>query len=308
MANSGDTTFSITPKGPFSLKEAATFGFGQREAAGAYDGVMRLVFCVDGYEEQVAVEVRQDDGRVHCVVQGHADPKAVRAQVARVLSLDHDGDAFVDVGRRDPVIGRLQAVAPGLRPPLFYSPYEAAAWCVLSARSPAARASTIRRRLSEAHGTTFDIAGEPLAAFPTPRQLLAIREFPGIDQTRLRRLHGIAAAALELRLDASRLCAMGAEAAMTEVRRLDGIGPFYSALIVIRGSGLADVLPTDEPRLQALGGRLYGLPGPAQRDDLISIGEKWRPLRTWASVLIRAAARRLEPNITPSGAQSSGRR
>ncbi len=298
MASSGVPTFSITPKGPFSLKEAATFGFGQREAAGAYDGVMRLTFCVDGYEEQVAVEVRRDDEVVHCVVHGHADPKAVRAQVARVLSLTHDGDAFVDAGRRDPVIGRLQAVAPGLRPPLFYSPYEAAAWCVLSARSPAARASMIRRRLSEAHGTTFDIAGVPLAAFPTPRQLLAIREFPGIDQTRLRRLHSIAAAALELRLDASRLCARGAEAAMTEVRRLDGIGPFYSALIVIRGSGLADVLPTDEPRLQALVGRLYGLPGPAQRDDLISIGEKWRPLRTWASVLIRAAARRLEPNVT----------
>ena len=57
---------------------------------------------------------------------------AVKRQVARVLSLEHDGNAFAEVGRRAPVIGQFQAVAPGLRPPLFYSSYEAAAWAVLS--------------------------------------------------------------------------------------------------------------------------------------------------------------------------------
>jgi len=36
-------TFTITPRGPFSLAEAATFGFGQRGDAN-WDGVMRLAF------------------------------------------------------------------------------------------------------------------------------------------------------------------------------------------------------------------------------------------------------------------------
>jgi len=35
--------------------------------------------------------------------------------VSRVLSLDHDGAVFDEIGRRDPVIGRLQDLAPGLR-------------------------------------------------------------------------------------------------------------------------------------------------------------------------------------------------
>jgi DNA-3-methyladenine glycosylase II len=47
------------------------------------------------------------------------DAGLVRQQVARVLSLDYDGAEFLRVGERDPVIGRLQAAAPGLRPPLF---------------------------------------------------------------------------------------------------------------------------------------------------------------------------------------------
>ena len=89
-----------------------------------------------------------------------------------MLSLDHDGTEFVKVAERDPVIARLQQAAPGLRPPLFHSPYEAAAWSVLSARRPVRQMMTIRQRLSEAHGTTFELAGQQLAAFPLPEALL----------------------------------------------------------------------------------------------------------------------------------------
>ena len=51
-------TFTIVPRGPFSLAEAIGFGFGQRDAAA--DDVMRLAFCLDGYQHQGGVEVRQD--------------------------------------------------------------------------------------------------------------------------------------------------------------------------------------------------------------------------------------------------------
>ncbi len=288
-------TVTIEPKGPFSLEEAATFGFGQREAA-PYDGVMRLAFCLDGYRRHAGAEVRQDERGVHLTITGDDDDDldvdAVRRQVARALSLDHDGDEFTAIGERDPVIKRLQAGAPGLRPPLFYSPYEAAAWSVLSARRSATQAAGVRRRLSEAHGATFTLAGETLAALPTPAQLLDVRHFPGLDETRLRRLHGVATAAFDGRLDAARFRAIGPDEAMAELRTLDGIGPFYSSLIVVRGTGFADVLPTNEPRLLGLVARLYGLPGPPSPEQLISIAENWRPLRTWAAVLIRAVAGR----------------
>ncbi|HEY6234980.1 MAG TPA: hypothetical protein VIW69_07785 [Candidatus Elarobacter sp.] len=286
--------FTIVPEGPFSLREAATFGFGQRLET-SWDGVMRLAFCTDGYAEYAGVEVRQDERGVHCVVHGDADADAVRRQVARVLSLDYDGAAFARIGDCDPVIARLLAAAPGLRPPLFYSPYEAAAWAVLSVRRVPKQMAEVRRRLSEAHGATFELAGERVAAFPTPDQMLVVDAFPGISADRLMRMHGVARAALDGLLDVSRIHALGPEAAMADLQRINGIGPFYSALIVVRASGFADVLPCDEQKALALVGGLYGLGGPASSEQLTEIAEAWRPFRTWAVVLIRAAASRLTP-------------
>src|SRR5579859_825699 len=97
-------SFAITPRGPFSLAEAATFGFGQREGGG-WDWVMRMAFCLDGYARHAGVELRQDaDGTVRGTAQVRStanesdDLDAVVRQVARVLSLDHDATEFVRVG------------------------------------------------------------------------------------------------------------------------------------------------------------------------------------------------------------------
>jgi DNA-3-methyladenine glycosylase II len=288
-------TFSIKPEGPFSLAEAALFGFGQR-ADSSWDGVMRLAFCLDGYAVQVAVELRQDDaGSVLGLIHGGdgADPGAVERQVARVLSLDHDGTEFTAIGERDAVIARLQQAAPGLRPPLFYSPYEAAAWSVLSARRPVAQMMAVRQRLSEAHGAVFEVAGERLAAFPLPEVLLGVDAFPGIGADKLDRLHGVAKAALNGQLDAAHLLELGPDDAMQELQQIKGIGPFYSSLIVIRGTGFADVLPVAEPKALALTAQLYGRPEPLPDEDFREIAEVWKPLRTWAVVLIRAAGPRV---------------
>jgi DNA-3-methyladenine glycosylase II len=294
-------SFTITPSGPFSLAELATFGFGQREAR-PWDGVMRLAFCLDGYTKQAGVAVQQDaGGGVHAAVTAPPGTglAAVQRQVARVLSLDHDGEEFARVGERDPVIGRLQAAAPGLRPPLFYSPYEAAAWSVLSARRPARQMARVRARLSEAHGGVFELAGERLAALPTPEQLLAVTSFPGIESERMARLHGVARAALDGRLDVARLQRLGPERAMAALQKLAGIGPFYSALIVIRGSGFADVLPVSEPKVLDMAARLYRLPVPVPPAQFRSLAEAWRPFRTWAAVLIRAAGPRVLGSAEP---------
>ncbi len=302
-------SFTIVPQGEFSLRESAVFGFGQRVPFGQrvegesgaefggvkdFDGVMRLAFCLDGYQSQVGIEVRQDQAGVHCEVHGDGDLGAIQAQVARVLSLDYDGRGFAEVGKRDPVIGRLQRAAPGLRPPLFYSPYEAAAWAVLSARRPAEQMALVRRDLSEAHGASFTLAGQSVPALPTPQQMLAIDEFPGLPSEKLHRLHGVAQAALEGQLDVARLRSLGPEEAMSDVQRIKGIGPFYSGLIVIRGTGFADVLP-NEPMALDLVRELYGLAVAPSPEEFETIAEPWRPFRTWAVVLIRAAAKRLQP-------------
>lgn len=302
-------TFTIVPRGPFSLAEAIGFGFGQRDAAA--DDVMRLAFCLDGYQHQVGVEVRQDEAGVHGAVPGPGgtDVDAVRQQVARVLSLDYDAAGFLQAGERDPVLRSVQEAAPGLRPPLFYSPYEAAAWAVLSVRRPPKQMMAVRERLSRAHGAVFDLAGEQLAALPTPDQMLRVDSFPGVAPDRMERLHGVARAAQEGRLDVGRLLALGPGEAMARLREIPGIGPFYSALIVIRGTGFADVLPVGEPKLLTLVEQLYNLRRPVSDEELHALAETWKPFRTWAAVLIRAAGRRvLGDEPAQSGTNPVGRR
>ncbi|KJL19455.1 DNA-3-methyladenine glycosylase family protein [Microbacterium azadirachtae] len=285
-------TISLPLVGPYDLREVALMGFGHRDEA-AFDGVMRLAFCTDALDAQVGVEVRQHDGALALTVHGEGDPTAIAAQVARVVSADHDGEAWAAVCAADPVLARVHAAAPGFRPSNFYSPYEAAVWAVLSARRARRQGIALRQRLSQQHGAVFEVAGRTEAALPLPEQLLGVDAFPGLPADRIPRLHAIARAALDGRLDVRRLAAMPPADAMLDVQQLPGIGPFYSALIVIRSCGLTDVLSTQEDHTRAAVQALYGLDHAPDDAELARIAEGWRPFRTWAAVSLRAVGSRL---------------
>jgi DNA-3-methyladenine glycosylase II len=286
-------TRTIPTRGPFSLEELALFGFGHR-AERDFDGVMRMAFRVDGHLETAAgVEVRQRGEELDITIHGNADPDTVARQVARVVSCDHDGEGFVALGRRDPVIGALQRVAPGLRPALFYSPYEAAVWSVISARRARPQGIRLRETLNEAHGDRFELAGRTVTALPRPSALASLTALPGLPADRVPRLHAVAQAAQAGDLDVDRLVGLGPEAAMQAVQELPGIGPFYSALIVVRACGFVDVLPTDEARSRQTVHELYGVTQPMTDEEYASFADRWKPYRTWAVVLIRAASHRL---------------
>lgn len=297
-----EQTFTLRPSGAFSLVEAGAFGHGAEPAGdwpggGTFaDGVLRLALCRDDLRGQVGVALRQDVSGVHGTVSG-LDPgepvDPVRDQVARMLSLDGDGAAFAEVGERDPLIGRIRAAAPGLRPVLFASPYEAALWCVITQRWGRRQALAARERLSREFGRVVEVAGVALAAVPTPEQLLAADRLPGLPELKQERLRAVARAAVEGLLDPVAIREGGPAEVRARLRTISGIGEFAAGLIHLRASGVQDALVDAEPRLAALVGAGYGLGGPATAADLARIAEPWRPFRTWTAVLIRAAGRRL---------------
>lgn len=289
----------LETQGPYDLREVASMSFGHRDER-EFDGVMRLAFCLDGsYERPVGVELRQDGRDLELTI--HREPpeftaeefEAVALQVARVVSADADGQAFVEMCARDPVLSRVAEVAPGFRPALFYSPYEAAVWSIVSARRVRAQGMAARQRLAEQAGTTFDLAHLPTATVPTPSALLALTEVPGIPRDRIPRLHAVAEAARWGQLSAERLRALPPEQAMAELQQLPGIGPFYASLIVLRACGHTDVLPLTEERSRAAVRELYGLEGELSDEDYAAFAERWRPFRTWAAVALRALGPRL---------------
>ncbi|MEZ0446326.1 DNA-3-methyladenine glycosylase family protein [Cellulomonas sp. ICMP 17802] len=279
----------IPVRGRFDLVQSIGFGFGQRDAG---DGsVMRLAFCLDGYVTQVGAAVTQPAPDVlSCEVLGDADPSLVAAQVARVLSVDVDATGYDELGARDPLVGAAQSRRPGLRPPLFYSAYEALLWSVLSARRPQRQMAGVRAALARAHGRVFEVAGQQLAAVPLPADLLGVADFSGIPAPKIPRLHGIARAALDGALDTATLRALDPAAAATELQRLDGIGPFYSELVTVRALGHTDVLPVNEPMVRSVVARALGEDEPLSPDRLTEVAEAWRPWRTWVAVAMRAGS------------------
>ncbi|MGH7910417.1 MAG: DNA-3-methyladenine glycosylase family protein [Candidatus Dormibacteraceae bacterium] len=277
-------TFEITPRGPYSLAAAASFAFGPER--GQDEGAMRLAFAVDGGKETAAVVVHQDpSGAVHGEVWGPGDVGTVRAQVARILSLDRDGSGWAQVAQRDPVLSELQARHPGFRQVLFSSPYEAAAWSVLYGRKTLRQVRALRDRVATRYGDTYQVQGVPLAAFPAPARLLQARPEPGIAEVIVQRLHAVARFASEGRLEVERLRAMDEAVAIAELRRLPGVGEFFSELILLRAAGPMDAWRRSD-RLDACIRHYYGV-DPTEDGRFQEIGDRLRPYRSWAMVLLR---------------------
>jgi DNA-3-methyladenine glycosylase II len=287
-------TFTMTPRGPFSLASSIRFleGFTPAAYSGPQDVALELAFPVEGSWETVGVRVRQDGGDVTADVVSPASPEAelmtaVRAQVERILSLDVDGSDFLAVGERDPVAGRLQQRYPGLRPVGFWSPYEAAAWTIIGHRIRIRQAAAIKARMARQLGEPVSFGDRVVHAFPSPARLAGLDSLPGLAGRKPEWLRSVAVEALDGQLDAARLRGLPRETALKELKKLPGIGDFSAGLILLRGAGDPDAIAYHEPRLALAVADAYGLPGPATPGQLAEISENWRPYRTWVTLLLR---------------------
>jgi DNA-3-methyladenine glycosylase II len=286
--------FALQPLGPFSLRAAAAFwgDFTPAGHGGLDDqGHLHLAFPVEGTWTSVGVCLRQVGDAIVGDTFGEIDePSHVKAQTARILSLDVDGRAFEGVARRDPIAGELQRQYPGLRPVCFYSPYEAAAWAIISQRIHRQQAANIKARLCEALGETLDIHGQPMRAFPAPQRLLSVTDVPALFGRKSDSLRAVAHAALDGRLNAAYLRSLSEEQALESLLELPGIGPFSAELIVLRGAGHPDYLTLREPKFRRALGRAYALPAEPTDADVRRVSEAWRPYRTWVTFLLRQQA------------------
>lgn len=281
---------TTTITGPYDLARQNEY-FGGWLRSGADDSTIVMAFPVEGWERSAAVLVRQS---APDTVAGSAPSAAAWDQAMATLSLDLDGGGYASIGEHDPVIGALQRDHAFLRPVLFHSPYEAACAFVIGHRLRIEQGRAIRQRMARVYGDVCTVDGVTAHAFPAPQALLRLDVIPGVNEEKVARLHGIAEAALEGRLDRARLRAMPVAEALADVRRLRGIGEFFAVGIVMRGAGLADAVPGDDMTRAGIE-RFYDLPPNA---DLTPITDGWRPYRMWCSVLVHASERRARTGVT----------
>lgn len=288
--------FVIVPRGPFSLARAAnvveTFP-PLRHQPKTEDGSVRLGFVADRTFAPLAVTIRTADylGVLRVTVHGLEESGLgihdVRKQVARIFSLDVDATTFPEIALRDPPLAALMKEFEGLRPVCFTSPYECACWAIISQRISTSQAANIVRKLVEIHGPKVDGIG----IFPPPMKLLEIDEIQSLPPVKVERLHGIARAALDGKLDAAELRGLPEHEALDRLRQLPGIGDFWAAGIWLRACGVADRFP-DEPISIAALGALHNLGDHPSSERLASLTSKYQPFGMWIAFLLRVAVGR----------------
>jgi len=224
---------------------------------------------------------------VHGDVYGDASVDEVHHQTARILSLDVDGAAWPEVGRGDPVVGRLQTMFPGFRPVNWSNAYEATAWCLISTRISMRQAQGIKERICRELGASVDIHGHRMYNFPGPEVLAELETFKGLFGRKVEYMNALGRAAIAGRLDTAVLRAMPRDEALAQLKELPGIGEFGSQLVRLRALSAVDELPTTEPRLLEAVRMGYGLRTTPSIAELATIAEKWRPYRMWVAVCFR---------------------
>jgi DNA-3-methyladenine glycosylase II len=293
MSSASTSDVTLAPRGEFSLAAAIDFlrGFTPLSAGPGEEhshDTLRLAFAVERDWRPVAVSVRQSAGAtVSAAIEGDADVDAAREQLERMLSLDVDASKLGETLAGDEVASALVADFAGLRPVCFASPYEAAAWAVLSQRVQMRQAARIRVRMCEQLGHPLEAGGEILHSFPDPRTLRATTSIDGVAAAKVERLHAVADAALDGLLDARTLRAAGPAQAIADVQRIPGIGPFGAELVVIRGAGEPDHFARSERRLHAAMAGAYGVDA-RDVEALEAIAARWSPFRSWIGFLLRA--------------------
>jgi DNA-3-methyladenine glycosylase II len=272
----------------FRLQAASEFysGFvpGSGMAAAAVDD-LTLAFRLDGSFEAVAAKLHERDREIVIELAGTRDVDRAGRQIARILGLDADGDAWLELGRRDALVGKLQREFPGFFTAAKSSPYDAAAWAVIAPRMGMRQASALKIRVAVERGDTVKLADDAHHVFPGPAVLATLDRTPGLSEEKVLRLRAVGQAALRGELDADRLRAATPEQALSELQTIRGIGPWAASHIYHRGAAPADSLPTVEPRV------LHGLAHAAGIDvpsanRFAAIAESWRPFRMWVCILL----------------------
>lgn len=275
----------MKPKGPFDLTYQNQF-FNGWPTLKSDPKTIVMAFSVEGWSGSAAVTFTQkaDDSLV-IRVYGDGDHHKAKEQALAALSLDEDGVAWAEVGKRDAFMGNLQKKYHYMRPTLFHSPYEAMAHFIIGHRISMVQGRKIRAAMAEEFGDKIKVGTESFAAFPSPHKLLSIDSFKGLNETKIAHLHTMAQAALDGTLDRNHLRELDDETALSELEKLPSVGPFFSQGILFRGAGKADGFTHDDMTYHAIK-TAYGLGDNPTKGEVEAIAEQWRSYRMWATVLL----------------------
>lgn len=255
---------------PFDAEALIAF-LGARAIPGVehFDGrSYRRSLALEGGGAIIELAPHADGVACRLELENPADRDAAMARCRRLLDLDTDPTAMEAQLGRDPVLGPLVQLRPGLRVPSTVDGFELAVRAIVGQQISVAGARTVLGRLAEWLGEPLRAADGLTRRFPTATAFAnadpALFPFP---RARGEALRSLARLVLEGALDLDG----GAEPA--DLLAIRGVGPWTASYISMRAMGDPDVwLPGDVGLRNAL----------ARLDHVTEAGQAWRPWRSYA--------------------------
>ncbi|MEW5851048.1 MAG: DNA-3-methyladenine glycosylase 2 family protein [Myxococcota bacterium] len=262
-------TASLTPVAPFDFSHTLHFLGRFAPTRGEQRTERRLTKLMALHGQPVLFEVSArgtpEAPALDCTLHAHhpLDEQARALAVDRIgfsLSVGDDLRPFYRRARTDPAFFPLVRRWHGFHQPKFFSPFENAAWAVLTQRTPMTLARRLKCTLMERLGVRWQHEGVEHLGFPEPATVAAVsvEELTAILGHRRKAawIHGLAQAFSNV--DDAFLRHGHVHHVLEWLRALPGLGPWSSAFVAIRGLGRMEWLDVKEARLLSAASLVYG--------------------------------------------------
>jgi DNA-3-methyladenine glycosylase II len=241
-------------------------------------------------DQEALVEVQAGaDGSLDVQVKGQALGPSHQAEAERLVqrvfatNVDVAGLEQLD----DPVFAPLVERYRGVRPVQIPDVFEAIVWAIIGQQINVIFAAKCKRALVDHFGGTLEVDGQTYRTFPSPEQMLAIREddLRAIQFSRQKIRYSLALAreVADGRLDLGALAAAPPDEAQARLEQLTGIGRWTAEYVLMRSLGHRDVIPAADGGLRRAIGFAYGLDRLASETEVRQIAERWAPWRSYGA-------------------------
>lgn len=260
----------LIPVAPFDFAQSLRFIGGFGPSAGEQtlaDRTLTRAVLID--ERPVVFELADASGPGGPLLRytlHAADPidaaaqRAAEDRIAFFLSLSDDLRPFYALAEGDPVFEPIVRKLHGYHQVKFPTPFENAAWAVLTQRNSMAIARGLKQRLTERYGASLELGGVMYWAFPSAQALAQADSAELFDMLpAMRRAEYLQRAAIAFAgADEGWLRTAPYEQAEAWLRAIKGVGAWSASFILLRGLGRTERLPLGEEKMLAAASRAYG--------------------------------------------------
>ena len=203
------------------------------------------------------------------------------------FDLRRDLVPFYQLAEDDPMLGPLVQSLNGLRiigvPDLF----EALCWAVIGQQINLTFAYTLKKRLVETFGETYECNGRTYYRFPSPSALLGSNTLATLRELQFTTkkaeyMVDIAGRVVRGELQKETLLASGYEAAEETLLRIRGIGPWSAHYVMMRCLRNPAAFPIGDAGLHAALKKQLGLSAKPTPAEIRAIFEPWKGYEAYA--------------------------